>query len=112
VVRGVRKGLSDSCKVVGSGARDEQAVGPLCEATGYLSRLLGRLPLREDDLGQGVAEPAMVIDLGEADVLVRQEAQLFDRRFDARRAGSDRIEEMTKLLLVDGGPSFSDVAAV
>jgi hypothetical protein len=54
----------------------------------------------------------MVIDLGEADVLVREQAQLFDRRFDARRAGSDRIEEMTKLLLVDGGPSFSDVAAV
>jgi hypothetical protein len=43
----------------------------------------------------------MVIDLGEADVLVGQEAQLLDSGLDARSTGGDAFEKMAQLLLVD-----------
>jgi hypothetical protein len=54
----------------------------------------------------------VVVDLGEADVLVGKQAQLFNCSFDAGRARRDGIEKVAELLLVDGAASFSDVAAL
>ena len=45
--------------------------------------LLRRLTQPQDDLGQVVAQRAVVVDLGEAYVLVRQVAQLVDGGVDA-----------------------------
>jgi hypothetical protein len=51
----------------------------------------------------------VVVDLREADVLVREQAQLGDRRFHARGTGGDGIEEMAELLLVDGASPQNSV---
>jgi hypothetical protein len=52
----------------------------------------------------------VVVNLGEADVLVREQAQVFDRGLDAGRARRDGIEEVAKLLLVDGAASGRECA--
>jgi hypothetical protein len=44
----------------------------------------------------------MVIDLSEADVLVREQAQSFDSGLYACRARRDSFEQLSQLLLVDG----------
>jgi hypothetical protein len=46
----------------------------------------------------------VVIDLGEAHVLVGEKAQRFDGRRNAGRTRSDTFEEIAQLLLVDDGP--------
>jgi hypothetical protein len=107
VVGGVAEDGLDGGEVVGRGARDENTAGAFGEAGGDLSGLFGGLAHREDGLREGVAEGAMVVDLGEADVLVGEETQLLDGGFDACRAARDALEEITKLLLVDLGPPLA-----
>jgi hypothetical protein len=46
-----------------------------------------------------------VVDLGEPDVLVGQQAQLRDGGLDAGGARSDALEESAELLLVDSSAS-------
>jgi hypothetical protein len=49
----------------------------------------------------------MVVYLGEAHVLVREQAQLIDGGFDARRARRDALKQFAELLLVDDAPPLS-----
>jgi hypothetical protein len=42
----------------------------------------------------------VVVDLREADVLVREEPQLLDRGLDAGRAAGNALEQMAQLFLV------------
>ena len=51
--------------------------------------LLGRLALAEDDLGKALAYRPVVVDLGEAQVLEGQVAQLGDGVVDAESAVLD-----------------------
>jgi SAM-dependent methyltransferase len=48
----------------------------------------------------------VVIDLGEADVLIGEQAELVDSGLDGRRAGGDALQELAEPLLVDRGASF------
>jgi hypothetical protein len=93
-------------------ARDEHAVGAFDEAAGDLGGLRGLLSLRQDDLRERVAQRAVVVDLGETDVLVREQAQVIDGRLNARRAGGDAFEQLAQLLLVDRRTSGADSEAV
>src|SRR5581483_11739944 len=61
--------------------------------------LLGRLALAEDDLRQVVAQGAVVVDLGEADVLIRQVPQFVESGVDAERAGRHGVEEGAELVV-------------
>jgi hypothetical protein len=47
----------------------------------------------------------VVVDLGETDVLVGQQAQRLGGGLDARRARRDALKQLAQLLLVDGGAS-------
>ena len=51
----------------------------------------------------------MVVDLGEADVLVGEQPQLFDGGLDAGRARRNGIEELAQFLLIDGATSGAGV---
>jgi hypothetical protein len=83
VVGGVREGGAHGLVRFERGAGDEHAVGAFGEAGGDRGGLVGRLALGEDDLGEGVTEGAVVVDLGEPDVLVGEEAQFFEGGLDA-----------------------------
>ena len=54
----------------------------------------------------------MVVDLGEADVLVWEQAQLADGGLDAGRTRRDAFEQRAQTLLVDWSTSEADVAAL
>jgi len=70
--------LADRAELLGRGARCEDVafvLGELLEDAGDLSR---RLPFSEDDFGHARAQSAMVIDLGEAEILEGQVTQAGD----------------------------------
>lgn len=48
----------------------------------------------------------MVVDLGEANVLVGEQAQLVDGGLDGGRARRDALEQLAQLVLVDGSASY------
>jgi hypothetical protein len=47
----------------------------------------------------------VVVDLREANVLIRKETQVLHGGFDARRAGRNALKEFAELVLVDSGAS-------
>lgn len=60
--------------------------------------------LTQHDLGEGVAQAAMVIDLGEAEVFVREAAQVVEGGVDAQRAGRYSAEKGPELVVYGRGP--------
>ena len=61
--------------------------------------LRGALALAEDHLGHAAAERAMLVDLGEAEILEGQMAQALERRGGAKPAGRDLLQEPAQTLL-------------
>jgi hypothetical protein len=71
--------------------------------------LVGSLALTEDYFRKGVAQAAVMVDLGEAEVLVRQVTELVKGSVDAERTRSDGIEEGPELV-VNGWTSRNGVS--
>ena len=107
MVRRVRYCCADGPEADGAGASDQQASRALGEPLGDLGYLFRRLALAQYDLRERVAQGAVVVDLGEADVLVWEQAQLFDGGLDGGRARGDALEQLLKFLLVDDGPPLA-----
>ena len=63
-----------------------------------------RLTLAEDHFGHPVAQRAVVVDLREAEILVRQMAQLVDGGIDAGAAACDGGEQAAQSTLFYGVP--------
>ena len=88
--------MQNGARLIWIDASDEEAIGladdPLREFRAFGGRLAGR----QDHLGEPVAQSAVVIELGEVQILVRQCAQPFvglARRQDARRNGFQDLLE-------------------
>jgi hypothetical protein len=56
-------------------------------------------------LRTGVAQGAVMIELGEAEVLERQQPQPFHRRLDTRRARGDAFQQLAQSALIDDSAS-------
>jgi hypothetical protein len=69
------------------------------QALTYRRDLLRRLTEAENYLGEDVSQAAMVVDLGEIEVFVRQMPQLIDGAVDAQGAVGDRFEQRFQLLV-------------
>lgn len=70
MVAGIGDGREDGGGGFGGDAGDEEAVGALEDGLRDAGDLGGGLALAEDDLGDPVAEGAVVVDLREADIYV------------------------------------------
>jgi len=62
-----------------------------------------RLPLAEDHLGEAAAQLAVVVDLREAEILVRQLTETLERRVDRERAAPDAAQEAAQGSGLHGG---------
>ncbi len=100
VVDGVRYGRAQGSERFPGQACNEETARTLNETRADRGDLLRRLAVAEDDFGQGVAQAAVVVDLGEAQVLVGQVAQRLDRGVDAETAGGDALEERSQLCVL------------
>ena len=76
-------------------AGDQHAVGPLRQPFGDGDDLFGGFALSQHDFRHAVSQRTVVVDLGEADVLVGQEAQPFIRSRRVDVAGGDVLQELT-----------------
>jgi hypothetical protein len=101
VIGDVGNTFSEEMEDIGVYAGNEQTAGAFDEAFGDGDDLLRRLSLAEDDLGQGGAEGAMMVDLGKAEVLVGQVPEPVESAFDVGPAGRDGFKEGAEGLLVD-----------
>ena len=77
----------------GLGPRGEHVVVRLREPSHDRHHLLRRLALAEDGLGHAVAERAVQIHAGEAQVLDGQRAEPGQRLIGRHRAGRDRLQQ-------------------
>jgi hypothetical protein len=73
---------------------DEDTVGAFGKPGRNRRDLVRRLAETEDYLRQGVAQAAVVVDLGETKVFVRNEAQVFESGLDAKAAARNGIEQV------------------
>ena len=62
--------------------------------------LLGRLALREDNLGEAGADVAVVVDLGKVEVFEREEPQLLDDVVGAEVLVLEAVEQRPEAGLV------------
>ena len=68
--------------------------------------LIRRFALAQDDLRQAIAQLAMVVDLRETEVLVRQMAQIGERLFNVEAASLDGFQQMSQLVVNSGNPQI------
>jgi hypothetical protein len=92
VVAGIRQALAHGGRLCGRSARHKQAAAVRGDAFGDRGHLLRRLAHAEHDFREAVAQAAMVIDLGEAEVFVGEETQALDSGGDADVAAPDAVE--------------------
>lgn len=88
--------------VSGGGTRHEQARGMHCQRLNDRGHLLRRLALREDDLRKALAQAAVVVELGESEVLVGERAKARLGVADRQRAVCDLAQQLFEGLLFDG----------
>jgi hypothetical protein len=99
VVFGVRDGCLEGAKALAIKPRHEEPTS-LLDHTGANGGDLGwRLTLPKDDLRQGITQAAMVVDLGEADVFVRQMTQRVKSGLGTQSASRHFIEERFQLFV-------------
>ena len=106
MVDGVREALFEGGEDIGADPRHQEAAGAFRQPGGYSDHLLRRLALAQHHLRQVVAEGAVVVQLGEAQVFVGEETQVLQRLLDRGRAAGYRLQELPKPLCIDGSPSF------
>ena len=82
------------------GAGDEDVGGVFEEGFGDGDHLFGGFALGEDDFGDAVAEGAVVIDFGEAEVLEGQVAHAREGAIDFEFARADLLEHGAQLVLI------------
>jgi len=75
---------------------------PAAIAFGDGDDLRASLALGEDDFGNSLAKRAMMVDLGEAEVLVGKPPQELERRGNRAPAAADVVEQLRKPLLIQG----------
>ena len=80
--------------------RDQHVARVFEQAPGDGDNLLRRLAFTEDHLRHAVAQRAMVVHLGEAQILERHVAQAVQRAVHIHCAGAHLFEQLPKLLLV------------
>ena len=97
----VADGRSQRFNGRGLDARDEQSIRALEQRCRDGDDLLRGLAEPEDHLRHGVAQAAVMVDAREADVLVRQVAELVDGGVYFEAAGRDGIEKGAEALLFD-----------
>jgi hypothetical protein len=81
-----------SLRGVLAGARDEKVLGALGEFDGDVADVFGRLAEAEDDFGHALADGAVVIDLGEAQVLKRHVFEAVHGVVDIDAAGAHLLQ--------------------
>ncbi len=89
------------------GARDQNVLGFIEQAGDDGADLVGRFALAEDDLRDSVPQRAVVIDLGEAQVLEGHVAQTLDGRIDVDGSGADLFEQAAQMILIHTSPSVA-----
>jgi len=106
VVGGVGEVLFEGGEDVGADPGHQEAAGAFRQPGGDGHHLLRCLALAQHYLRQVVAEGAVVVQLGEAQVFVGEEAQVLQRVLYGGRAGGYRLQELAQPLRIDGSPSF------
>jgi hypothetical protein len=106
VVGGVGEVLFEGGEDVGADPGHQEAAGAFRQPGGDGYHLLRRLALAQHHLWQVVAEGAVVVQLGEAQVLVGEETQVLQRVLYGRGTGGYRLQELAEPLRIDGSPSF------
>ena len=101
VVAGVGDGSEHGARGFGLEAGDQQAVGAFEQRLGDGDDLLRALTLPEDDFGHPVAQRAVVVDPGEADIFVWQVLQAVQSRIHAGAALGDGGKQFTESVLFD-----------
>ncbi len=82
------------------GAGNENVARVLKQLAGNRHYLIGGLPFGENYLRDAVAQRAMVIDLGKAEILERHMSHAHHCRIDVHRAVANLLEQRTQLLLI------------
>ncbi len=81
-------------------ARDHHVVASGRQALRDLQDLCSRLTLREDHLRQALTKRAVVVDLGEPEILVGHVPQLIERSADAPRTPANALEKPSDALRI------------
>ena len=71
--------------------------------------MVRRLPQSEDHFRHAVAQSAVVIHLGEAQIFERQVPHAFERRVHVGRAAFDVFEQRTKLIFRHSCPPYQSI---
>jgi hypothetical protein len=95
VVFGVGDDGLEGAKALAFEAGDEETPRLRHEALAYGGNLLGRLAEAEDDLRQVVTNAAVVVELGEVEVFVRQVTELRQRLLNVDGAVRDLLQEQS-----------------
>ncbi len=94
-----RLGNAARNRAAGSGSRRViSTLWPIVEAARDLDDLFRRLACAENHFGKAGAQGAVMIDLGEAEVVERQRAQLIERGIGAERAGAHLAQQVFQAL--------------
>ena len=87
------------------GTGDQEALAAGSEAFGDDGDLLGSLAETEDDLGEAGAERAVMVERGEAHVLIGEVAQASESVVYGEGAAFERLQQFSEFGFVDwGGP--------
>ena len=93
----LRKGFEHDTGCLRRGAGDENVFRAREQGIGDSDDLFGRFAEAEDDFRHPVAQHAVVIDLGEAEILEGHVAHAFHGFVNAAGAAADAFEERAKL---------------
>jgi len=102
VMDGPGNGVEDGARRFGRDAGDQQAVRAFGELRRDADDLLDGFTFAEDDFWRPVAEGAVVVEFGVADVFVREVAQRVEGGVDVGVAVGNGGEEIAQALFVDG----------
>ena len=101
MVNGVRQAFLDRAIHLDARAGDEQPVAARDEPLSDGRHLLRRLALAENDLGEALAQGAVMIQRGEAQVFVGKVSQALESFVDRQIAVADRLQQLFQPRLVD-----------
>ena len=98
-------GAPDGGEGGGVGASDEYILAAVFgteHGPGDVSNLLGRFALGEDDFGVALAQCAVMVDLGEAEILEGEMLEAVDGAIGREGAKADEVEEFVEFAFFHG----------